>query len=183
MVAEEIVAVFDAAGAVVGEAPRSEVYARSLWHGSAGVILRSADGGHVYVHRRAEHKQVMAGLWDCVAGGVVDPGETPFDTAVRELGEELGVHGAALEPLLTVAWESGPDPLLGGTAPLGEAGLRCHLFGWTARWSGQVRHQPSEVAEGGWRTNAELAELLRDPARPFAPDSRLLAEHYLGTLS
>lgn len=171
----EIIALFDAAGHVVGSAPRSEVYARSLWHGSAGVILTR--GPLVYVHRRADTKAVMAGLWDCVAGGVVDPGETPYETAVRELGEELGVHGVPLEPLLSMAWESGPGPGLGGPE-----GLRCHLFGYTARWDGEVHHQASEVAEGGWLTNAELAGLLADPARPFAPDSRILAEYYLTSL-
>jgi 8-oxo-dGTP pyrophosphatase MutT (NUDIX family) len=174
---DEWIAVFDEAGAVVGAAARAEVYARSLWHGSAGVILRSTDGQRVYVHRRADDKLVMPGLWDCVAGGVVDPGETPLETATRELAEELGVRGVALRPLLAVAWESGPGPGLGGPE-----GLRCHLFGYEARSDGPVRHQPSEVAEGGWTTNAGLAELLADPDRPFAPDSRVLAEHFLRTL-
>jgi 8-oxo-dGTP pyrophosphatase MutT (NUDIX family) len=174
---QELIAVFDAAGEVVGAAPRAEVYARSLWHGSAGVILRSGDGRRVYVHRRADDKLVMPGLWDCVAGGVVDPGETPLDTATRELAEELGVSGVALRLLLATAWESGPGPGLGGPE-----GLRCHLFGYEAFWDGPVRHQPSEVAEGGWMTTDELAALLADPARPFAPDSRILAEHFLGTV-
>ncbi|WP_181781263.1 NUDIX domain-containing protein [Pseudonocardia pini] len=167
----EIIALFDAAGRVIGSAPRSEVYARSLWHGSAGVLLHSGDGTRVYVHRRADDKQVMAGLWDCVAGGVVDPGETPYETAVRELGEELGVHGVPLELLLTRAWESGPGPGLGGPE-----GLRCHLFGYTAQWDGPVHHQASEVAEGRWMSQPELAALLPGP---FAPDSRILAEYYL----
>ncbi|MFR9803394.1 NUDIX domain-containing protein [Pseudonocardia sp. RS010] len=177
----ELIAVFDEAGTVVGAAPRAEVYARSLWHASAGVILRSTDGRRVYVHRRADDKLVMAGLWDCVAGGVVDPGETPLETATRELAEELGVSRVALRLLLATAWESGPGPGVGGTALIGEAGLRCHLFGYEAFSDGPVRHQPSEVAEGRWMTHAGLAALLADPARPFAPDSRVLAEHFLAT--
>jgi 8-oxo-dGTP pyrophosphatase MutT (NUDIX family) len=171
---DEVIALYSAAGEVVGSAPRSEVYAKSLWHGSAGVILRSVAGDRVYVHRRADTKQVMPGLWDCVAGGVVDAGEDPFDTAVRELGEELGVHGVQLEPLLTTAWESGPGPGLGGPE-----GLRCHLFGWTARWDGEVVHQASEVAEGRWMTHMQLAALLPGP---FAPDSRVLGEAFLRLL-
>ena len=173
----EVIAVYSAAGEVVGSAPRTEVYARSLWHGSAGVILRSGDGSRVYVHRRADTKQVMAGLWDCVAGGVVDAGEPPSEAARRELGEELGVHGVELEFLWSTAWESGPG--LGGTAVIGHDGLRCHLFVWTARWDGPVTHQPSEVAEGRWATHDELAALLLGP---FAPDSKVLAEHFLRTL-
>lgn len=175
---DELIAVFDPAGSVVGSARRSEVYSRSLWHASAGVILRSADGERVYVHRRAEDKLVMPGLWDCVAGGVVDPGETPRQTATRELAEELGVRAVPLTEQLSVAWESGPGPGLGGPE-----GLRCHLFGYEAFWDGPVVHQPSEVAEGGWKTNGELRALLADPARPFAPDSRVLAEHFLARLA
>ncbi|GAA1831986.1 NUDIX domain-containing protein [Pseudonocardia ailaonensis] len=169
----EVIAVYSPGGEVVGAAPRDEVYARSLWHASAGVILRSGDGTRVYVHRRADTKQVMAGLWDCVAGGVVDPGETPLQTALRELREELGVSGVELEFLHSLAWESGPGEGLGGPE-----GLRCHLFGYQAFWDGEVSHQPSEVAEGRWMSHAELAALLPGP---FAPDSRILAEHFLTT--
>ena len=51
-VMDERVAVFDAQGRVVGAAPRSQVYAEGLWHGSAGVLVRSTDGLRLYVHRR-----------------------------------------------------------------------------------------------------------------------------------
>jgi 8-oxo-dGTP pyrophosphatase MutT (NUDIX family) len=174
MSADEIITVYSPTGTVTGSAPRGEVYARSLWHASAGVVLRSGDGRRVYVHRRADTKAVMPGLWDCVAGGVVDAGEDPYDTARRELAEELGVTGVSLTPLLSTAWESGPGPGLGGPG-----GLRCHLFGWTAHWGGPVTHQPTEVAEGRWVAHAELAALLEGP---FAPDSAVLARHFLRTV-
>ena len=64
--AAEPVAVYDRDGAVVGVAPRGEVYARSLWHGVGGVLLRSGDGERVYVHRRAATKLVMPG---CTTAG------------------------------------------------------------------------------------------------------------------
>ena len=56
--AAEPVAVYDAAGAVAGVAPRGEVYARSLWHGASGVLVRSGDGGAstcTGVGRQARH--------------------------------------------------------------------------------------------------------------------------------
>src|SRR6476619_3820478 len=90
---DEQVTVFDAQGRVVGEAPRSQVYAEGLWHGSAGVLVRSADGRRLYVHRRTTTKAVFAGMHDCLAGGVIDAGETPLQTATRELREELGITG------------------------------------------------------------------------------------------
>lgn len=174
---DESVAVYDAAGQVIGAAPRHEVYAHSLWHASSGVLLRSGDGSRIHVHRRADDKLVMAGMWDAVAGGVVDPGESPETTARRELGEELGVHGVPLGPLFSVAWQSGPDPSLG--AGVGAEGLRTHLFAYEAFWDGPVHHQASEIAEGRWMTLADLRALLADPARPFAPDSRVLVDRFL----
>ena len=164
--AAEMVAVYDERGAVVGSARRGEVYARSLWHGVGGVLLRSGDGRRVYVHRRSATKLVWPGLHDCWAGGVVEPGEAPRTTAARELGEELGVTGVPLVPLFTLAYDEGPG------------GLGRPMFGFEARWAGPVRHQPEEVADGGWMDLAELRARLADPAWPFVPDGRELVEHW-----
>jgi 8-oxo-dGTP diphosphatase len=50
-----------------------------------------------------------AGLW-LPPGGHVEPDEHPADTAARELGEELGVGGAAADPVfLTVTETVGID--------------------------------------------------------------------------
>lgn len=163
--AAETVAVYDAGGAVVGAARRGEVYARSLWHGVGGVLLRGG-GDRVYVHRRSPGKLVWPGLHDCWAGGVVAPGEDPAATAARELAEELGVTGVPLAPLFTLVYDEGPG------------GLRSHLFAFEAFWDGPVRHQPEEVADGGWMPVAELAARLADPSWPFVPDGRRLVERW-----
>jgi 8-oxo-dGTP pyrophosphatase MutT (NUDIX family) len=167
--ATELVAVHDAAGAVLGAAPRGEVYARSLWHAVGGVLLLSPDGARVYVHRRTDTKLVMPGLHDCWAGGVVAAGEDPATTAARELAEELGVVGVPLTPLFTLVYDEGPT------------GLRSHLHAFEARYDGPVRHQPEEVAEGGWMPVDALRERLRDPTWPFVPDGRMLVEHWFAT--
>lgn len=162
----ELVAVYDEAGAVTGVATRGEVYARSLWHGVGGVLLRGGDGGRVYVHRRTATKLVMPGLHDCWAGGVVGPGEDPATTAARELAEELGVSGVPLVELFSMTYDEG------------EGGLRSHLWAFEARWDGPVRHQPEEVADGGWMPVAELRARLADRTWPFVPDGRMLVERW-----
>lgn len=161
---DEIVALFDAAGHVVGTAPRSRVYAEGLWHASAGVLLRSLDGERIYVHRRSPAKTVFAGMYDCLAGGVMDPGETPDVTATRELAEELGVRGVELLPLARLSWDGEWDG----------APLRCHLFAFEARWDRPVTHQRSEIVDGWWWTEEQLRAHLDDPLWPFVPDTRAL---------
>ncbi|MBP1158752.1 NUDIX domain-containing protein [Rhodococcus sp. PvR099] len=165
---DEVVAVYDTAGAVIGTAPRSRVYAEGLWHASAGVLLRSMDGSRVYVHRRSLDKAVFAGMHDCVAGGVVDPGESPGETAVRELAEELGVTGVELSPIAQVRWDGRWD---------GKP-LRCHLFAFEGRYDGPISHQASEIVDGWWWTDAELRAHLADPAWAFVPDTRALLAGY-----
>lgn len=166
---DELIAVFDADGRVVGSAPRTQVYAEGLWHGSAGVLVRSTDGARIYVHRRTLAKAVFAGMHDCLAGGVIDPGETPLQTAIRELHEELGISDSTPVPLASAAWD-------------GEwAGrpMRCHLFAYGIRHDGPMRHQPEEIADGWWWTDAELASHLADPSWPFVPDTRVLVDRLL----
>ncbi len=55
--------------------------------------------GRVLIAQRPEGKS-MAGLWE-FPGGKVEPGETPEDTVIRELHEELGIDvtEACLAPL------------------------------------------------------------------------------------
>lgn len=167
--ADEVVAVYDRQGNPIGRAPRSVVYADGLWHASAGVLVRSSDGSRVYVHRRTESKAVFGGHHDCLAGGVVDPGESPRETAVREVGEELGIFGSAESPLaLTEIARTSWDGTWNGRP------LRCHLFAFELRYDGPMVHQASEIAEGWWWTSAELDAHLQDPSWPFVPDSRAL---------
>lgn len=170
---DEVVAVYDREGNPIGQAPRSVVYREGLWHASAGVLVRSTDGQRVYVHRRTACKTVFGGHHDCIAGGVVDPGESPRETAVREVGEELGIFGTEdaplrLEEIARTTWDGQWD---------GRA-LRCHLFAFELRYDGPIHHQPSEIAEGWWWTPEELDAHLRDPSWLFVPDTRVLLADY-----
>ena len=64
----------------------------------AACALVDADG-RVLLAQRPEGKS-LAGLWE-FPGGKVEPGETPEETLIRELDEELGIHTkvACLAPL------------------------------------------------------------------------------------
>jgi 8-oxo-dGTP pyrophosphatase MutT (NUDIX family) len=159
MAAEEVVALVDASGRVVGSAPRWRMRQDNLLHGSTAVLVRRSDG-RIYVSRRSPDKDWAPSCHDAAAGGVLQLGERPEDSAARELAEELGITGVPLRPLLTVHYEDDT--------------VRCVARCFEATYDGPVRHADGEVVWGDWITLPELAGLLADPDWPFVPDTRAI---------
>ncbi|MBB5152622.1 NUDIX hydrolase [Saccharopolyspora phatthalungensis] len=155
---DESVAIYDAAGRVVGSATRRRMRAEGLWHAVGEVLVLSPDRKEVYVHRRTDSKDIYPGMHDCWAGGVIAAGEDPEVTARRELAEELGVRGAPVRFLFQTVHQSGS--------------VRFHGFLYETQWDGPIVHQAEEIAEGWWMPLAELRARLRDPQWPFVPDGR-----------
>ncbi len=153
---EELVALYDESGEVVGSVPRSRMRAENLRHAATGVLVRTS-AGLIYVHRRTETKDVYPGRYDFTAGGVLTAGETPDEAAVRELDEELGVSGV---PVVRV-----------GRGEYADEHTRFWAYLYEATWDGEVRHQPEEVAWGAWWTPHELAERVAADPGAFMPDS------------
>lgn len=75
----------------------SEVKSRRILLVAASALVDS--DGRVLLAQRPEGKQ-LAGLWE-FPGGKVEPGETPEETLIRELQEEIGITTkvACLAPL------------------------------------------------------------------------------------
>jgi isopentenyldiphosphate isomerase len=158
---DELVALVDESGRVVGSAPRSVVRRDKLLHSATAVLVRDS-ARRIYLHRRSDLKDWAPGHWDVAAGGVIAVGEPADEAALRELDEELGIIGAQLTALGQHLYEDDTT--------------RCFEYIYEVVWDGPVRHQPEEVVEGHWATLSEVAEVLSDPARLFVPDSRQLLE-------
>lgn len=160
----EVVAIYDPddpAGRVVGTAPRAQMRSENLAHGATAVIVRTSTG-EIYVHRRADTKDIWPGRHDCAAGGVLQAGEDPDEAAARELAEELGIEGPVLVPLVQ-RWYRGADTAY-------------FAYAYVTTWDGPVRFADGEVAEGWWEQPARLYERLQDPSWPFVPDTRELLQ-------
>lgn len=78
---------------VVGRATRREVHARGLLHRAVHVLVFDGSG-RIFLQKRSMKKDMSPGLWDSSCSGHLDSGEDYDTAAARELGEEIGVHGA-----------------------------------------------------------------------------------------
>jgi 8-oxo-dGTP pyrophosphatase MutT (NUDIX family) len=155
-VVDELVAHYDAAGAMVGRVARSVMRAHNLWHAASSVVVRDRLG-RIYLHRRTATKDVYPGLLDFAAGGVVLAGEDPANGAVRELEEELGVAGSLLVPA--------------GVQAYADRHTRYHAHRFVVLWDGPIRWQPEEVAWGDWVTVADVLRLISEEPDALVPDT------------
>jgi len=149
--ADELVAIVDRENNVTGAVTRREMRAQGLTHRATYIAIFNSQG-QLYVQRRTMTKDVYPGLFDPVAGGVVQAGESYEVSAVRELAEEMGITGVEMTPQFDFYFEDGAGKVWGRL-------FRCS-------WDGPVVPQPEEVAEVLMFTPEEV---LAEPAR-FTPD-------------
>ena len=152
-------------GATLDTVERARVRSENLWHRSVFVVLLRSDG-LVVTHRRADWKDMWPGRWDCAFGGVVAAGEATAVAAERELAEEAGVHGPALEHL--------------GRGMHDDEDVREVGDVYLARWDGPLAPADGEVVELGTVPLAELDAWLGDT--PVVPDACTIVAPLLRTL-
>jgi isopentenyl-diphosphate delta-isomerase len=95
---EEFFDIFSEKGEPIGQAARSTVHAKGLWHKSSQVFLFD-DARQLYLQLRVAEKDVCGGLWDMSVAEHLRPGETYLEGATRGLAEELGIKGITLQAL------------------------------------------------------------------------------------
>lgn len=127
------------------------------------MVFNSA--GELYVHRRTHTKDVYPGCYDVMAGGVLRAGEEPYEAALREAAEELGVTGVELRPLLETDYSDDRS--------------RYRAFGFVTTYDGPIRWQPEEVMWGGWVSPEELLDMVADSNLSFAPDTLALMQTWI----
>jgi isopentenyl-diphosphate delta-isomerase type 1 len=164
---EEFLEVVDEVNQIIGRARRFEIHKRGLRHRSVHIFIFNSQGD-LYLQLRAPHKDQYPEHWDSSAAGHTDPGESPQETAQRELMEELGLA----VPLTKV---------LGHTA--------CPETGWefVTLFEGKT-DQPinlnlDEATTGEFFSPEALEQLLSDPQKKMAPGFRLLYNLFINKSS
>ena len=143
----EMVDVVDGDDRVLRQVTRAEMRRENLLH-RAVYLLVFDERGDILVHRRTITKDVYPGFFDVTVGGVVDAGEDYATAARRELAEEVGITGAAIEPLFEVRYADTVTQLIG----------RAFLV----RHDGPIRLQPEEVVWAAFVPLAEAERIMRE---------------------
>lgn len=91
----ELFDIVDEQGKPTGEiVERSEAHRQGLCHRTAHIwVVREKDGvTEVLLQKRAMNKDSFPGRFDTSSAGHIQAGDEPLESAIRELGEELGIH-------------------------------------------------------------------------------------------
>ena len=160
---EEIFDVVNERDEVIGQNTRREVHARGLWHRAVHVLVFNARG-EVFLQKRSMKKDRQPGVWDSSCSGHVDSGEIYDETAVRELGEELGLK---ITSQTTATASSQPLQKLFKIDACAETDAE---FVWIYRCKseGPFQLHPDEIETGGWFAATAVSKWIAEKPEEFA---------------
>lgn len=139
---------------VTGRSTRGEVHARDLLHRAVHLFVFNKRG-ELLLQQRSRLKDRHPGVWDSSVSGHVDAGETYESAAIRELGEEMGIHDAPITEIGRV-----PASALTGWE---------HIRLYRADHTGSLRYPAAEIEAVLWLAPAEVREWIAARPQDFAP--------------
>lgn len=87
---EEEILIVDKLGQEIGFGKRADLLSSNSWTRTGNVFVVLGDS--VLCHKRAAGVGADPSLWTMTFGGHARPGETPVQTAIKELSEESGLN-------------------------------------------------------------------------------------------
>lgn len=162
---DELFDIVDDMDRVVGQATRSEVHQKGLWHRAVHIVVRNK-AGEVLLQQRSMLKDTCPGLWTTSCAGHLDAGEGYLAAAVRELQEELGI-GVQAECLSKLG-KKPPSALTGGE----------WIEIYALQHEGPFTFPEAEVAQLRWVSPETLAPWLQERPADFAGSFRFIWECY-----
>lgn len=162
--AEELVALVDQDNRPLGAVTRRIMRQQRLIHRATYILVFNTEGS-LFIQKRSKTKDIYPGYWDIAAGGVVLAEEDYEAAALRELHEELGIKGKALDPLFDHYFEDEANRVWGRI--------------YTCRHNGPFILQREEIDYGRFLPPAEVT--LLHQAEPVTPDGLLILERVLAS--
>lgn len=153
--ANELVDWVNPDGSVIEVVTRQKMREQNLRHRATYVAVFNSQN-QLIVHKRADWKEIYPGWWDIAFGGVCGAGEDWVLSAERELAEEAGIVGVALEPIGEINYDGEDGSVVG----------RAYL----ARWDDEVSFDDGEVVAIDTVEIGELEEWMY--GRSVCLDSR-----------
>lgn len=151
--ASEMFDVVNERNEVVEQRTRGEVHQRGLLHRAVHIFVINKRG-FIYLQQRSHLKDVSPLKWDSSAAGHLDAGEGYASAAVRELGEEVGIHVEATELVAEIPAGDNTDHEF----------VELHI----ARHDGPVHCLPEEVATGDWFKPEDISTWVDARPQDFA---------------
>jgi isopentenyl-diphosphate Delta-isomerase len=105
---DELFDIIDEQDLVIGQAMRSIVHQRGLWHRGVHIFLFTLDG-KLLVQQRSKDRHHAPSALDCSISEHVKAGEDYYKGAIRGLKEELGVEGIDIQALVKFKMNYGPN--------------------------------------------------------------------------
>jgi isopentenyldiphosphate isomerase len=155
---EEYLEIVNEVNQAIGIASRFDIHQKGLRHRSVHIFIINSRGD-LYLQLRSPYKDQYPEHWDSSAAGHTDPGESPEETARRELLEELGLTVSLTQVLEHPA---------------------CQETGWEfvtlfeGRTERPIHLNLEEATTGSFFSPEQLTQLLADPQRNVTPGFRLL---------
>jgi isopentenyl-diphosphate Delta-isomerase len=149
----EILEILDVDDKVIGTATRGEIHRRGFLHRAVHIFVFNS-AGEVYIQRRSISKDRHPGKLDSSAAGHVDPGESYEQTAIRELGEELGIKAEVKEVLRVPA--------------SGETDNE-HVVLFEVTTESVPVPNPDEIQWGAFMSRESVTKLMDDEPDDFVP--------------
>ena len=149
--------------------PRPLIHQYNLFHRGIGALILD-DQDRVFVHQRSSSKRLFPSMYDMLMGGVSGSNESPMETLIRELDEELGIN------LKNDQQTGGKIPTvqyLGPTAiktSYNHCYVDCYMVRCPEEVARSLRFNDGEVEWGQWMTADELQRLLGSDRANFVPD-------------
>ena len=99
----EIIDIYDDGMNHIGTMDKDEAHRTGQWHKNAHIwIFRRMPEMQILIQKRTNHGQ-YPNFWDVAVGGHLTVGDTPYEGAIREWEEELGIPVPADFPATHVA--------------------------------------------------------------------------------